>query len=230
MAKMRTIKCGYCGKNFEDLVSNLTRKFCGNMCAYAARRGVRGPNYKGARYPHYKGYVSIAVVGGHSMLEHRYVMQQHLGRRLDTLEHVHHKNGIKTDNRLENLEVIPAGKHKRMHAAEDWAKQLDKTCTACGVPRFLIRHKSRGLCERCYYLQKTPRKDGNPRQAATDWRVEFADKIREVGEGRINLKLSAIAARINEHLQKIKQVASNNLYEPHCYAVGKYVLITYVSY
>lgn len=51
-----------------------------------------------------QGYVSISVAGRAAM-EHRVVMEQELGRPLRDFENVHHKNGIRDDNRLENLEL-----------------------------------------------------------------------------------------------------------------------------
>jgi hypothetical protein len=61
---------------------------------------------------------------GKECYEHRVVMEQHLQRPLASSEHVHHINGDKKDNRLENLELLSASEHHREHMPADRAKAM----------------------------------------------------------------------------------------------------------
>jgi len=72
-----------------------------------AKHGDPGANFSkfGKGFTTREGYRIITTAPYTTMLEHRHIMEKHLGRKLEPFENVHHKNGIRDDNRIENLEV-----------------------------------------------------------------------------------------------------------------------------
>ncbi len=120
---MVKIVCQKCSQAFEvRQYRSMTAKYCSVKCRSDAARGVP---VKGS----VPGYRRIKT-DGKPRLAHRYLTEKAIGRTLDRLEQVHHKNEIKCDNRAENLEVMTPKAHS-MHHNQKHA--ITKTCTVCGA-------------------------------------------------------------------------------------------------
>ena len=67
-------------------------------------------------YAHQSGYI----------LEHRLIMEKHIGRYIEPDEEIHHINGIKKDNRITNLLLVNRSQHKQLHAMLNKSKKQEK--------------------------------------------------------------------------------------------------------
>lgn len=141
----------------------------------AQNAGEKHPYWKGGRYIGNNGYVYIRVNGKY-VLEHRHVMEQHLGRPLRPGEAVHHKDHTRTNNAPENLALLHNGEHVTHHLHEDWAEhghrrsakeRTEVPCDNCGVlmswePSRLKRPTKHRFCsDACKYAfaTKQPRRE-----------------------------------------------------------------------
>ena len=85
-------------------------------------KGEKNGNWKGGKHSRVDGYklvrkgvISRNAKGSRYILEHRLIMEKHLGRKLKRSEVVHHKNGNNSDNRISNLEIITQSEHAKLH-------------------------------------------------------------------------------------------------------------------
>lgn len=105
---------------------------------YYGKYGKNHHNWTGGRLKNSYGYIHVLKRGNpmanrHGyILEHRFVMSDHLGRKLDASEHVHHINGIKDDNRIENLQLISPSAHMSLHKKGVKYSKRYMPCDVCG--------------------------------------------------------------------------------------------------
>ncbi len=140
-----------CGEERVVRTSSLTSggtKSCGclkrdlfvkqQLPGWRNRTGAKNPNWNGGKQCS-RGYISIYIPdhpkanSNGYVAEHRLVMEGVLGRSLRSEETVHHKNGVRNDNREENLELWstfhPYG--QRVEDKLKWAKEILATYGDC---------------------------------------------------------------------------------------------------
>lgn len=109
-------ECPVCGKLFYTT----RNEFCSQKCA----RELRKKEYEHKTYME-DGYI-VEYKNGYNkkgnVKQHRRIMEEQLGRKLNQNEIVHHINGIKTDNRPENLCVMTRGEHSTFHRKQEKAE------------------------------------------------------------------------------------------------------------
>jgi hypothetical protein len=133
------------------------------MTAYGADNAM----WKGGRTVASNGYVLIRVGVGHPLAdvrgyayEHRVVAAEALGRPLLPAEQVHHRNGIKTDNRPENLDVVSGiAEHRLLHRQRDDLRRPGESnpllVCGCGCGATFVKYDQQGRPRRVVPGHKT---------------------------------------------------------------------------
>lgn len=126
------VRCLECRKLIGSVRQRKNRLEASGLCLSCSKKKERTYNYKGWHI-HRNGYKVLSCMSDYpgsdkkgNVMEHRFVYQEFLGRPLLPFENIHHRNGNRLDNRIENLELWsesqPSG--QRIEDKVTWAEEL----------------------------------------------------------------------------------------------------------
>jgi hypothetical protein len=118
-------------------------------------RGARNGAWKGGRFKSGGGYIELYLApddffypmadSNNRVKEHRLIMAKYLGRCLHKWEIVHHRNHIKDDNRIDNLELLSDIGHKGKTVLENRIQFLEQRVTALEAQNILLENRIKEL-------------------------------------------------------------------------------------
>ncbi|MGX7895511.1 HNH endonuclease signature motif containing protein [Tsuneonella sp. HG222] len=94
-----------------------------------------------------KGYIEGRVLtaqGERRVKQHRFIIELHLGRLLREDEDVHHLNGNKSDNRIENLQVLTHSEHSQITNNERWSRAAISKARGAPTPSISSQENNDG--------------------------------------------------------------------------------------
>lgn len=116
---------------------------------------------------HQKYGYKVIRVNGKSVPEHRYIMEQHIGRKLKHDEQVHHIDGNRLNNTIENLQIMTRAEHARLHMKRVGFPKLSEEAEK--------RRRERNLEFLMNGRKKLPEP---PRRSDEDIRKEHSEKMK----------------------------------------------------
>ena len=158
--------CG-CGTKIYDVrTDGLPKKYYpGHNLTFPT--GPIHPSWKGGRYKDVNGYMVVYVENHpraycNTIREHTLIMEKHLGRYLAKNEIVHHINGHRADNRIQNLRLMTNSEHTRLHQIVD---RVGRYCFLCNGKTYIEKtgaqpwykygeDSAHFICGRCYQRKR----------------------------------------------------------------------------
>ncbi len=128
------------------------------------KSGESHPNWKGGRSEDEMGYIRIVTGPNERKKEHVVIMENIIGRSMCSNECVHHKNEIKNDNRIENLQLMTKSDHGKLHNKDrrpeensTWKNHITEESIVDALGKFKKKKdvaEYLGISKECLYMRE----------------------------------------------------------------------------